>query len=228
VTGATRGIGRAIAQRLADEGWHVVGTGRRSVSDFPGMLLNVDFADDDSFDALLDRLADIGDFAALVNNAAVNIPETLLKVRPESWRAVLQVDLWRPLQLGQALVPAMKANGHGRIVNIGSRGVRGVPGYSSYGGAKGGLEAMGRTWAKELARHGITVNTVAPGPIDTEMFWEVNPPELERTRSYLASIPMQRLGRPDEIAAAVSYFLSPDAAFTTGQTLFVCGGTSIG
>jgi NAD(P)-dependent dehydrogenase (short-subunit alcohol dehydrogenase family) len=122
----------------------------------------------------------------------------------------------------------MKTNWHGRIVNIGSRGVRGVPGYSSYGGAKGGLEAMGRTWAKELARHGITVNTVAPGPIDTEMFWEVNPPELERTRSYLASIPLQRLGRPDEIAAAVSYFLSPDAAFTTGQTLFVCGGTSIG
>jgi 3-oxoacyl-[acyl-carrier protein] reductase len=228
VTGATRGIGRGIAEFLAAEGHDVVGVGRGDVEDFPGRLLRADLADDASVDALLTELEAIGSFDGLVNNAALNVPESLLKVTREHWEAVMELDVWRPLQLAQALVPGMKQCGYGRIVNIASRGMRGVPGYTSYGAAKSGLDAMTRVWALELARHGITVNTVAPGPVDTDMFWSVNPPELPRTEQYLRSLPMGRIGQPAEIAAAVAFFLSPGASYITGQTLFACGGVSVG
>lgn len=228
VTGATRGIGRATAELLATQGYDVVGVGRSEVGDFPGTLLRADLADETSMAGLLGRIEELGAFDGLVNNAALNIPESLHKVTREHWQAVMETDVWRPLQLAQSLVPGMKGRRYGRIVNIASRGMRGVPGYTSYGAAKAGLDAMTRVWALELARHGITVNTVAPGPVDTDMFWDVNPPQLERTRQYLKSLPMQRIGDPTEIAAVVAFFLSPGAGYVTGQTLFACGGVSIG
>lgn len=228
VTGATRGIGWAIAELLAAQGYDVVGVGRSAVSDFPGVLLRADLADEASMAALLATIDGFGAFDGLVNNAAVNIAESLPKVTREHWQAVMDFDVWRPLQLAQVLVPGMKQRRYGRIINIASRGMRGVPGYTAYGAAKAGLDAMTRVWALELARHRITVNTVAPGPVDTDMFWDVNPPQLERTQQYLKTLPMQRLGDPAEIAAAVAFFLSPGAGYITGQTLFACGGVSIG
>jgi NAD(P)-dependent dehydrogenase (short-subunit alcohol dehydrogenase family) len=116
----------------------------------------------------------------------------------------------------------------GRIVNITSRALLGRATTSSYTAAKAGLAAMTRSWALELADKNITVNAVGPGPTETEMWNKNNPPESPATRAHIARIPMQRLGRPEDIAGAVSYFMSEEAGFTTGQHLFVCGGLSVG
>ncbi len=228
VTGATRGIGRAIVDRLLADGRQVVGVARHADPAFPAPLLAADLASEAESAALLRQLAAMPPFAGLVNNAGINRPQRLDDVTREDWQAVLDVDLWRPLQIAQALLPGMRRLGTGRIVNIASRAMRGLPRHSAYAAAKAGLDAMGRCWALELAEQGITVNTVAPGPVETELFWSVMPREAPATQAYLASVPVGRIGHPAEIAAAAAFFLSPDAGFVTGQTLYVCGGLTVG
>ena len=122
----------------------------------------------------------------------------------------------------------MKQNGYGRIINVSSLVVLGLPLRTSYAAAKAGLIAMTRSWATELAPTGITVNAVAPGPVETELFRANNPSGSEGEKRYLDSIPMGRLGKPEEIAAAIAFLAADDAAFITGQTLFVDGGGSLG
>ncbi|TDR92926.1 SDR family oxidoreductase [Enterovirga rhinocerotis] len=228
VTGATRGIGRAVSDRLAEAGWAVVGLARRDLAGFPGRILPCDLADEAGTAAVLDELTADGGFDALVNNAGINIPQALDEISLDAFRTVMEVDLRAPLQIVQALTPAMRERRFGRIVNIGSRAMLGLERHSSYAAAKAGLAAMARCWALELAGDGITVNTVAPGPVDTELFWDVMPRGSEATARYLASIPVKRMADADEIAATVAFFLSPEAAFITGQTLYACGGLTVG
>jgi NAD(P)-dependent dehydrogenase (short-subunit alcohol dehydrogenase family) len=121
----------------------------------------------------------------------------------------------------------MRREGRGRIVNIASRAIYGKSGHSVYGATKGGIVALTRSWAIELAPHGITVNAISPGPVETEMFSTSNPPGSPATRALLAAIPVGRIGMPADIAAAVAFFLADDASFVTGQMLNVCGGLSI-
>src|SRR4051794_33118165 len=128
----------------------------------------------------------------------------------------------------QACLPGMQAQGWGRVVNVSSQAALGKEGRSGYATTKAGLIGLTRTWALELARDGITVNAVAPGPIGTELFDQHNPPGAPRTRAILEQIPVGRIGRPDEAAAAIAFFLSEEGAFVTGQTLYVCGGLSVG
>ena len=134
----------------------------------------------------------------------------------------------RPVLLLQALLPGMRQAGYGRVVNIGSRAALGKGGRTVYGASKAGLAGMTRTWALELAADGVTVNTVAPGPIATELFNQSNPPGQPKTLALEASIPVGRVGRPEEVAHSVAMFLDRRAGFITGQLLYVCGGMSVG
>ena len=229
ITGATKGIGRAVADRMAARGRTVVGLARTAPKDgFPGEFVAVDLADPEAARRALADIVARHEVTEVVNNVGLVRPQRLDQVDLADFTAVLDLNLRPAVQCAQAALPAMRRAGRGRIVNISSLTVLGVPGRTAYGGAKAALVGFTRTWALELAREGITVNAIAPGPVATELFRTNNPPGSEGERAYLSMVPMGRFGTPDEVAAAVGFLLSDEAGWITGQTLFVDGGASIG
>ncbi len=227
ITGASKGIGRALAEGLAQAGHHVVGLARNR-SDFPGELVSVDLSRRDDTAAVLADLTTRYAFDGVVNNVGLVRPHRVDDVTLDDLDAVLVANLNAAVQTVQATLPAMRREGWGRIVNISSLTILGIAERTAYAAAKAALVSFARTWALELAETGITVNAVAPGPTETELFRANNPPGSDGERRYLSGIPMRRFGRPDEIAAAIAFLLSEDAGYITGQTLFVDGGASIG
>lgn len=229
VTGASRGIGLATALTLADQGYRVIGMARRPPeSSFPGEFHAVDLADSTDRARSLAQVAGEGVVDAVVNNLGVGQMELLGAITPEALQRQFEINVGATVAVTQACLAGMRARRWGRIVNVSSRAALGKVGRSGYAATKAGLFGLTRTWALELARDGITVNAVAPGPIGTEMFAEHNPPEAPGTRAILEQIPLGRIGRPEEVAAAIAFFLGEDAGFVTGQTLYVCGGLSVG
>src|ERR1700722_15109897 len=229
VTGASKGIGRAVAQRLNADGHRVVGLERHGDDPgFPGTLVSVDLSDRVKTQATLDKLVADYKFDGLVNNVGLVKPQRLGAIDLDTLDSVMSLNLHPAVQAAQALLPNMSAQGWGRIVNITSLTVLGIVERTAYAAAKSALVSFSRSWALELATTGITVNSVAPGPTETELFRANNAPGSEGEQRYLSPVPMKRFGKPDEIAAAITFLLSDDAAFITGQTLFVDGGASIG
>jgi NAD(P)-dependent dehydrogenase (short-subunit alcohol dehydrogenase family) len=229
ITGASKGIGRAIAEQLAANGHRVVGIARRAEDcQFPGELIAADLSDTDSTLHALERLNSRYVFDGLVNNVGVVKPQGIGEVDLASFDYVMKVNLHPALLATQALLPGMSARGWGRIVNISSLTVLGIRHRTAYAAAKAALVSFTRGWALELAQNGITVNAIAPGPIETELFRSGNPEGSCGEAAYVAAVPMGRLGQPHEVAAAAAFLLDERSSFITGQTLYVDGGASIG
>lgn len=234
VTGASRGIGRAIALTLGREGARVVGTAttqdgadaisaalRDSAVDGGGMVLNV--ADQASLDGILERLADsYGAPTIAVNNAGITRDNLLMRMKDAEWETILETNLTAVFRLSRAVLRGMMKARRGRIISIGSVvAATGNPGQCNYAAAKAGLGGFTRSLAREVASRGITVNMVAPGFIDTDMTRSL--PAAQR-EALLAQIPAGRLGEPQEVAEVVAFLASPRASYITGSTIDVNGG----
>jgi 3-oxoacyl-[acyl-carrier protein] reductase len=234
VTGASRGIGSAIADELGRQGATVIGTatsqaGADAISDRfggagikgRGMVLNV--TDPASVDQLLKAISE--EFNApsiLVNNAGITRDNLLMRMKDDDWSSIMETNLTSVFRLSRACLRAMMKARKGRIINIASVvGVTGNPGQTNYAAAKAGVIGFSKSLAREVGSRGITVNVIAPGFIDTDMTREL--PEEQR-KALLENIPLARLGDAEEIAKAVAFIASPHAAYITGETLHVNGG----
>lgn len=230
VTGGSAGIGKAICEALLAEGYEVISLARRK-SDIahPKMHdVEVDLMDRAATGEVVKDMAKRFEVSTIVHNAGVIRPALLPEVELTDLDALVNLHLGAAVQLVQACLPAMKERKFGRILLMSSRAALGAQTRTSYSATKAGMLGMARTWALELAPHGITVNVVAPGPVHTEMFYDVIPAGSEREQKLAASIPVGRIGEAADVARAVSFFIHPDAGFITGQSLYVCGGASLG
>jgi 3-oxoacyl-[acyl-carrier protein] reductase len=229
ITGAGRGIGRAVAEAAARAGHKVTGLTRsRPPGDFPGEVSIVDLRDDVALSRCVAAIVERGPIDAVVNNAGIITVAPLPEIDIADADAMWAVNTRAVIRVAQLCLPRLRQSSCGRIVNIGSRAALGKIGRIGYGSTKAALTGLTRSMALELAPHGITVNCVAPGPIETEFFTGANDPNSPATRALAEAVPLGRLGRPEEVAAVVLFFLSADAGFITGQTLYVCGGLTIG
>ena len=231
VTGATRGIGRAIAEELVAKGAFVIGTatsekGAESISAYlaekgRGLVLNV--ADQASIEAVMEYIKnEFGDIDILVNNAGITRDNLLMRMKDDEWFDILQTNLTSVYHLSKAMLRTMMKKRFGRIITIGSVvGSSGNPGQANYCAAKAGLIGFSKALAKEVASRGITVNVVAPGFIATDMTEVLTE---EQKAGILSNVPAGRLGEPKDIAKAVAFLASDDAAYITGTTLHVNGG----
>ncbi len=232
VTGGSAGIGDTLCRRLLDTGYRVVNLSRRSSSIEHDHLHNyeADLSDPAATAAVAAEITAKHTVTDFIHNAGVIKPALLGSVDIADLDVLSHLHLGAAITLVQSCLPSLRDCGSGRIVLISSRAALGLETRTCYSATKSGMMGMARTWALELGDLGITVNVVAPGPIaDTEMFdGAVSPEDAEKRAQIAASIPVKRLGNPADVARAVAFFLSPDNSFVTGQTLFVCGGASIG
>ena len=230
VTGGSAGIGASICQHLLDDGYHVLNLSRRKSESQSDRItdVEVDLSDVEATKNAIAELATKYEITSLIHNAGVIRPGLIEDVKLEDVEYVTRLHLYTSILLTQGVLDAMKAKKFGRIVLISSRAMLGLETRTGYSATKAGQIGLVRTWAMELGQHGITVNAVAPGPIVTDMFTDVVPQASDKAEQIAQSIPVKRLGKPDDVSRAVMFLLSPDNGFVTGQCIFVCGGASLG
>jgi NAD(P)-dependent dehydrogenase (short-subunit alcohol dehydrogenase family) len=230
VTGASRGIGRAIAERLIADGMHVINFDKEvpvKIAEHE-TFIKVDMSDEKALRTALADATSNHSITRLVNNAGIVRPASIEKTTIADLQAVMSVNIAAAIICVQAVLPAMKAAHFGRIVNIASRAALGKEERISYATSKAGLLGLTRTLALELASDDITVNAIGPGPIATELFQSANPPGATATQRILDSVPLGRIGKPEEVAHIVASLLDQRAGYTTGQVVYVCGGMTVG
>jgi 3-oxoacyl-[acyl-carrier protein] reductase len=231
LTGGSSGIGLATAEAFLDEGYEVISVARRPCPLRSERLrsITVDLMDTAATRSIALELAAEAPATTVVHCAGAIREKPLEETQIADITALANLHLSAALSLAQANLPAMKQAHYGRIVLISSRAVLGLAKRTAYSSTKAGMLGLTRTWALELAPHGVTVNAVAPGPIaETEMFEEIIPPDSPKMTTAVRQIPAGRFGTPADVARAVMFFADPKSSFITGQTLFVCGGTSVG
>ena len=234
VTGASRGIGRAIAESLVAQGAFVIGTatseqGAAAIDEYlgdngKGIALNVTDTEQLT-DTIKGLEKEYGKIDILVNNAGITRDNLMMRMKDDEWEAVINTNLSAVFRVCKAVIRGMMKRRNGRIINISSVvGTTGNPGQVNYCAAKAGLVGFSKSLAKEVAARGITVNCVAPGFIDTDMTKALTD---DQKQAIFANIPAERLGKPEEVAAAVSFLASPGAAYITGETIHVNGGMAM-
>jgi 3-oxoacyl-[acyl-carrier protein] reductase len=240
ITGGSRGIGRAAAVKMVGEGASVgvldilrqeVGQTAEELRTMGAKALGLqtDVARKEEVGKAIDQiLTHFGRVDILVNNAGIVKPALLEDVKDGDWDEVVNVNLKGTFFCTRALLPAMKKQGYGKIINIGSRASLGKELRTVYGATKAALIGMTRTWALELAKHNINVNYIGPGPIATELFRANNPENSPRTQAIIDGIPLKRMGQPEDVANLISFLASDEASFITGQAIFICGGMTVG
>jgi 3-oxoacyl-[acyl-carrier protein] reductase len=230
VTGGSAGIGKAICEDLLARDYEVVSLARRRADiDHPRMhSIEVDLADRAATSQAARELTQRFEITTVIHNAGVIKAALLPDVKLDDLDTLLNLHVGCAIQLVQAALPAMRARKFGRVVLLSSRAALGLATRTSYSATKAGMLGMARTWALELGPDGITVNVVAPGPIRTDMFFDVVPEGSDKERQLASSTPVRRLGEAADVARAVAFFVDPKNGFVTGQILYVCGGTSVG
>lgn len=233
VTGGAKNIGAGIVKHLYQKGYQVIVADileqdKSEVAKYCTDYFQVDFSNKSEVLYFLEQLLSKHCIVNLINNVAIVNPDSAELFDEILFDKQINVNFLSATRLVQALLPAMKSAGYGRIISIASRVVLGKKNRVAYSATKGALLSVSRTWALELGEYGITVNCISPGPIGTSEFWKNNPKNMLQTTKIINHIPIGRIGTEEDIANAVAFFLDEKSGFITGQNLYVCGGITTG
>ena len=228
ITGANKGIGLA-SSRLLSKKYNIIGIARKKIDNFPGTFIACDLSNEAEINELCEFIKKkYKKIYGIVNNAGASYGQSVKNFDLKTFDKSINLNLRAAIHLSKEFVDQMIKNKEGRIINIASRAALGRENRTSYSAAKSGLYGFTRTWALELAKHKITVNTISPGPILTELQKKNNNQSKNYKKKFLSQNPMGRFGKPEEVANAVDFFISEKSSFITGQCLYVCGGMSVG
>ncbi len=230
ITGGSKGIGADLAKRLLIQGYRVISMSRNApkATDENFFSIEVDLLDEEALALAAEEVAKVHKVTHLIHNAGLIWPNPIEETSPSDIIGLAQLHLGSALTLMKVVLPGMKERRFGRVIFNGSRAALGVPTRTAYSATKAGIIGMARTWALELAPFGITVNVVAPGPIQTDNFWGLIAKGSKQEESLKKRIPVGRLGSAKDVSSAFLFFCDPQNSFVTGQTLYVCGGASVG
>ena len=228
VTGGSRGIGAATCEKLLSKGYGVISLSRTEPASTDIVHLPCDLTDTDGRRAVFANLSKRDDVFGLVNNAGVATPNLIKEFDHQIYAGVMDVNTTSVAELSAAVVPSLIKNKQGRVVNISSELILGFATRTAYSASKAAVASFAKTWALELGQYNICCNAIAPGPVETELFVKNNPPGSAIRQQKLDKIPLGRFGQPEDVANMVAFLMSEEASFITGQTLYVCGGSSLG